>query len=244
MTHPDRPRMNTESSPFTVEVLRRLNPTRLNQQENVTRITRIGSLHMVVRRRSYDCTLVAGAPLACVGSTILGASKVLLLEAIGFLVRYLDPRMGEMLYCDTDSVFLALSNPVLEENVSSALRQEFVNQMPHFINSTTRVSGYLLLETRARSMYIFGEKMYCFEDEQNRYLKPRMKGVPAVCLESLNQEAADGLTMPGATLNVYSNRMKRGNDGSIGLQGESKRFKLALNPRKRQFVNQHSLPWF
>ncbi len=87
--------MNAENTPFTVETLRDIRCLKRGRPlENVMWMTRVDATHITIRQRSYDSNLAVGAPLVCVGSTILGASKVLLLEAIGFLLRYLDPRMA------------------------------------------------------------------------------------------------------------------------------------------------------
>lgn len=238
--------MNAANTPFTVETLRNKRCLKRGRPlENVLWITRINATHIAIRQRSYDSNLEVGAPLVCVGSTILGASKVLLLEAIGFLLRYLDPRMAELLYCDTDSVFLALAEPVLENNVSSELRTEFVEQMSYYVNSSTRLSGYLLLENQAPCIYIFGEKMYTLMGDQNNLIKPRMKGISLKCCQNtFNKELVEQLCQPSTSLTVKTNTMKRLNNGTIGLQSEVKRFKQALNPQKRRFIDkQHSLPW-
>ena len=238
--------MNAENPPFTVEILRDMRCLKRGRPlENVMWITRVDATHVTIRQRSYDSNLEVGAPLVCVGSAILGASKVLLLEAIGFLLRYLDPRMAELLYCDTDSVFLALAEPVLEHNVSSDLRAEFVEQMSYYVNSSTRLSGYLLLENQAPCIYIFGEKMYTLVGDQNNLIKPRMKGLSLKCCQdTFNLELVEQLCTPSTSLTVKTNTMKRLNTGTIGLQSEVKRFKQALNPKKRRFIGkQHSLPW-
>ena len=47
----------------------------------------------------------------------------------------------------------------------------------------------------------------------------------------------------GAEMTCVSNSLKRIKDGYIGLETEVKRFKAALNPRKRFFTGNHSLAW-
>ena len=52
-----------------------------------------------------------------IGASILGNSKIILLENVCFLLRYLDPRLAEALYFDTDSIFIGLHYSNLEDHV-------------------------------------------------------------------------------------------------------------------------------
>ena len=241
-------RINTPSSPFSCEIkvgLKRVRQMLERHPENILRINKISSSYAVVTRRSYDSESCVSSPLIGVGATILGTSKVILLESMMFLLRYLDPRMAELVYCDTDSVFLSLAHDTLEENVPFELREEFLAQLGRYVDSPTKLSGYLLLENVCLGCTIFGEKMYTLLGESDCLIKTRMKGVQKSNLSSFTLEEGMQLQSNGVSLVSSVNTMKRVNDGTISLMAERKRFKLALRPRKRCFKSsgQHSLPW-
>ena len=241
-------RINTEATPFSVEFLRsyKYQLANCSAEGPLVGLTRVGSSHVAVQVRSYDASLSIGTPLGSVGATILGGSKVLLLEAIGFLVRYLDPSLAELVYVDTDSVFLALHAPELENNVSPKLRNQFVALLPQFVNTRdcNLLSGYLLLEASSPSAIIWGEKLYSLIDEGGSYFKTRMKGVPHANVKHLTTSQGSALAGPNASMVNVSNTFKRSLGAGITMATEVKKFKLALNPRKRLFsANCHSLPW-
>jgi len=240
---------NHEVTPFSVEFLRTLKyqlNTPTSDEGPVVRLTRVGSSHVAVQVRSYDASLSIGTPLGSVGATILGGSKVLLLEALGFLVRYLDPRLAEIFYIDTDSIFMALHDPELENNVSPKLRNQFVTLLPQFVNTRdcNLLSGYLLLEATSPQAIVWGEKLYSLIDEGGSYFKTRMKGVPHANVKRMTTSQGSALTGPNASMINVSNTFKRRLGAGITMHTEVKRFKLALNPRKRLFTpDRHSLPW-
>ena len=241
-------RINSDSSPFTSEnilTLRRVRHILDHDPERVKRVYQISSRHAVLSVQSYDSTSCVSSPLIGVGAAILGASKVILLDSMMFLLRYLDPRMAEMVYSDTDSVFIAVCSPRLEENVPLELREEFLHQLGKYVDSPTELSGYLHLENICRGCTIYGEKMYTLWGESDRLIKTRMKGVPNSNLKTFTSETAELLRCGKGSLISQTNTMKRTIDGPISLTRESKRFKLALHPRKRCFKSsgQHSLPW-
>ena len=205
-----------------------------------------GSNYYAIRRRSYDASLSVGTPLGSVGATILAGSKVLLLSALGFLLRYLDPRLAEVFYMDTDSIFIALCHPTLEENVSPTLRQDFLAELPQFVNSgdCELVSGYLLLEESVSEAIVFGEKMYTLLSNDGVCFKTRMKGVSHNNLKTLTLDRSKELLQPDAVLETHRCAFKRVHAGPINMVTETKRFKLAIRPRKRKFVGGgHSFPW-
>ena len=125
--------------PFSVEVLRKIRRTRLrllgDSGAPVVRLTLVGTDYYTVRRRSYDPTANVGTPLGPVGATILARSKVILLECLGYLLRFLDPRLAEVFYMDTDSIFVALCHSFRRKNVHLCLGRGRVLQ-----NQTERSS--------------------------------------------------------------------------------------------------------
>lgn len=205
-----------------------------------------GTTFYAIRRRSYDASLSVGTPLGSVGATILAGSKVLLLSALGFLLRYLDPRLAEVIYLDTDSIFVALCHPTLEENVSPTLRHDFLTELPQFVNTGAGelLSGYLLLEESASEAFIFGEKMYTLISNSGDCFKSRMKGFSYNTLQTLTLDQCKELQQSDAVWETHRCALKRVHAGPINMVTETKRFKLAIRPRKRKFVDGgHSFPW-
>ena len=236
--------------PFSVEVLRKIRRERLrllgDSGAPVVRLTLVGTDYYTVRRRSYDPTANVGTPLGPVGATILARSKVILLECLGYLLRFLDPRLAEVFYMDTDSIFVALCHPKLEENVSPNLRSEFLAELPRYVNTRDcqELSGYLLLEETARSAIVFGEKMYTFVSGEGECFKTRLKGVAYQNLKHLTVDKSLEIIQPGAVLESRRRAFKRVHGGPINMVSETKRFKLAIQPRKRKFTRGgHSFPW-
>ena len=102
------------------------------------------------------------SPLVCVGAAILAHSKVILIDCLGFLLRYLDPRMAEFVYCDTDSVFLMLHHTQLADNVSPSLWTEFEALLPNFVDSPGRLSRFFCQGKEAPTLIVLGYKIVEF----------------------------------------------------------------------------------
>ena len=205
-----------------------------------------GTNYYAVRRRSYDPSSSVGTPLGPVGATILAGSKVILLGCLGYLLRFLDPRLAEVFYLDTDSIFVALCHPKLEDNVSPNLRREFLAELSRYVNTRDcpELSGYLLLEDAAAGALVFGEKMYSLVAASGECFKTRMKGVAYHNLAHLTLEKGLEILQPAAVLESRRPTFKRVHAGPINMVSETKRFKLAIRPRKRKFARDgHSFPW-
>ena len=236
-------RINSERSPYSVQVVRSSRRIySMQHNEDTLQVTSLGPKHFLVRKRMFDPCKSRVSPLVCVGAAILAHSKVILMDCLGFLLRYLDPRMAEFVYCDTDSVFLMLHHKQLADNVSPSLRTEFEALLPNFVDSPDRLSGFLVKEKEASTLIVLGEKMYTFGTHQ-KVFGTRMRGVQGSLLRHITLSDVEDLTQPNAVLVCVSNTFKRSNDGNVSMETSVKRFRNALLPRKRVFHGQHSFPW-
>ena len=242
-------RFNSNTSPYSVESLitrrwwREKVQKRKAEKAIILGVEEVGTTHVAVLTRSYELGKGGGAPLGTVGATILGHSKVILLESLGFLLRFLDPRLAEFVYSDTDSIFVAMHYEKIIDNVCVDLREEFENTVGNYIDSPTQLSGYLVNEKCTKGIFIYGEKMYSFVTGDGKVGGTRMKGVQHRYLKEVTWSRAERMVKDGAEMTCVSNSLKRVKDGYIGLETEVKRFKAALNPRKRFFTGNHSLAW-
>ena len=110
-------------------------------------------------------------PLACHGATILAISKLILMEGINFLLKHLRPDQAQLLYLDTDSMHLAISNPVFENNVASHMKKSFNMKKYYFLDEQSAPSGMLVIESIVDYEQIFSEKFYVLKkkDQQNSH---------------------------------------------------------------------------
>ena len=130
--------------------------------------------------------------------------------------------------------------------MSTSLRQDFLDELPQFVNSRDceLLSGYLLLEETASGAIVFGEKMYTLLSGDEKCFKTRMKGVSSQDIRTLSLKRSTELLAPGAVLETRRSAFKRVHAGPINMVTETKRFKLAISPRKRNFdCGGHSFPW-
>ena len=237
-------RENNMNSPYVVETIKSTKAfkqqTSRDFQENfLTSARPFGSNHWIVANKTINTQEFNSTPLIAIGASILGNSKIILLENVCFILKYLDPQLGEACYFDTDSVFLALHYPILEDNVPLLLKQEFLKEKNYYINSSHRISGFLVLEKINSEAVFYGEKMYLLSNSNKNTLG--FKGVPFSVAKQLfhNQDVFN--KQPEVTV-TYST-LKRKLDFPMVIENQSKKFKKAIIPSKRKFSNYHSFTY-
>ena len=99
-------------------------------------------------------------PLASHGATILAISKIILMGGIEFVLRHFRPDKAQLLYLDTDSLHIALNEPIFEENVAKHMKQSFDQKRYHFFDEESAPSGMLVTESIVDYERIFAEKFY------------------------------------------------------------------------------------
>ena len=237
-------RENNISSPYVVETLKKIK-TYTNQRQIDDRLSFLTSArpfldkHVLVTNKRVHCGEFASTPLIAIGASILGNSKVILLENASFLLRYLDPRLGEACYFDTDSIFLALHHVNLEDNVCTNLKPEFMVEKDNFIDSITRLSGFLVLEKVNTKAEFYGEKMYFLESPTSKSLG--LKGIPQNFVSQLYKDPK--LLYSERDKSIIYPIIKRKRDSTIVIENQIKKFKKAVIPSKRLFVNNHSFTY-
>ena len=236
-------RENNLNSPYVVETIKsnKAFNTQIKRdyQDNfLTSARPFGSDHWIVSNKNINAKEFNSTPLIAVGASILGNSKIILLDNVCFILQYLDPRLGEACYFDTDSVFLALHYPNLEDNVPPPLRKEFLQKKNHYINSNNRISGFLVLEKVNSQAQFYGEKMYLLSNEHKNTLG--FKGVPGNVAKQICDKPN---ILHQQRVTVTYTTLKRKLDFPMVIENQSKQFKKAIIPSKRKFYNCHSVTY-
>ena len=99
-------------------------------------------------------------PLACHGATILALSKVILMGGIEFVLKHFRPDKAHLLYLDTDSLHIALSEPVFEDNVAKHMKPSFESKKYYFLDEESAPSGMFVTESIVDYEQIIAEKLY------------------------------------------------------------------------------------
>jgi len=234
-------RENDVSSPYVVEVVKSKKAyhkqiLREYQNNFISYVRPFSSSHCLVANKRINQNETNSTPLIAVGSSILGNSKTIILENICFLLRFLDPRLAEACYFDTDSIFLALHHPTLEDNILPELKEEFSLAKDYFIHSKHRISGFLCLEKMNDTAEFYGEKMYQLSNNINKTVA--CKGVPNNIANNLTTNPKT-LYNPSEITVTYPT-MKRTLDCPMVIENQSKKFKKCIVPSKRLFTKCHS----
>jgi hypothetical protein len=234
-------RENNTSSNYVVETVKTKvafykQTSREFQNNFITYVRPFGSKHCLVANKRINQNEFNSTPLIAVGSSILGNSKTIILENVCFLLRFLDPRLAEPCYFDTDSIFLALHFPFLDDNVVKDLQAEFHAIKDYFIHSEQRISGFLCLEKINNTAEFYGEKMYHLSNDT--FSVTACKGVSNNIAKNLIETPK--LLYADSEIVVTYPSMKRTLDCPIVIENKAKKFKKSIVPSKRLFENSHS----
>ena len=102
-------------------------------------------------------------------------AKILLLEFWEFLDKYLVKEKYELLYCDTDSIYLAISEEMMDECIKPGLREQWMEEKNKFLSSSEETP------------VLFNGQMIPFSQYDKRTpgkFKPEFIGTCQVCLNS------------------------------------------------------------
>ena len=176
--------------------------------------------------------------LTSIGSAILFVSKKIFFNCILFLLYCLDYQLAEMIYWDTDSIMIACVYPTLEENILNEKQKFFnLNKAKYiYINNTSPDCGILVFENISKSIIIFGEKIYQKTTENSEI--NRAKAIPG---QILNQISDDFFTTKPNKISFVS--MRADMKGNMGISQNLISFINSYIPRKREFRNNHSVPF-
>ena len=102
-------------------------------------------------------------PLACHGATILALSKIILMSGIEFVLRHFRPDKAQLLYLDTDSLHIGLSQPLFSDNVAKHMKPSFDEKKYYFLDEDSAPSGMFVIESIVDYEQIFAEKFYALK---------------------------------------------------------------------------------
>ena len=110
-----------------------------------------------------------------IGLSVYSYAKILLIEFWEFLDKFLIKEKYDLLYCDTDSLYLAISEETLSECVKPNLKDEWLREKDKFLSSSDKTP----IE--------FNGQMIPFSQYDKRTpgkFKPEFTGDGMVCLNS------------------------------------------------------------
>jgi len=76
-----------------------------------------------------------------VGCYILFNSKIIPLKRLYFLLKFLNPKLAQLLYMDTDSAHFLVKHKILQEIVSHNLKPVFNKEFNKHFKSGSKLSG-------------------------------------------------------------------------------------------------------
>ena len=82
------------------------------------------------------------------------------MEGVEFMLQHLRPDKAQLLYMDTDSMHIALNDPIFENNVAKHMKASFDAKKYYFLDEESAPSGMLVIESIVDYEQIFAEKFY------------------------------------------------------------------------------------
>ena len=173
------------------------------------------------------------------------------MEGVEFMLQHLRPDKAQLLYLDTDSMHIALNDPIFESNVAKHMKASFDAKKYYFLDEESAPSGMLVIESIVDYEQIFAEKFYV--------LKMRSKQNPKEYVFDPKIKSLACKGMPQSILNKHKSEIED-MDPSYGYQesaicrmgtnlgvSNSVRFKILgglLVPSRRFFFDQaNSIPF-
>ena len=171
--------------------------------------------------------------LGHVGSYILFYSKIILLKRLYFLLKYLNPRLSQLLYMDTDSAHFLLKYPTFVANVDSSLQATFLSQFNKHFETGTKLSGIWVHEGFYDMAEYLGEKSYRLYNSNNCTYLTHMKGLNSYFQTKYHKENVDRKVYPYLSFNIFF----KSPDFVIFKTHMSKNLFTNYVPNKRYFVS-------
>ena len=186
------------------------------------------------------------SPLACHGSTILAISKVIFFRAIYFLLKHLNPTSAQIIYCDTDSIHLAVEKSEISDNVPTHLKKSYNRKKDDFFDEDKSPSGMLITESVVDFEKVFAEKVYILKKKSLNSDKKY------VFDKSIKSTASKGIPHSieidediSSFFGIQHTMMKRvGRSKGVGICVMNKRLGGLLIPKRRFFFkDSFSIPF-
>jgi len=172
--------------------------------------------------------------LGHVGCYILFNSKIILLKRLYYLLKFLNPKLAQLLYMDTDSAHFLVKHKSLEENVNPQLRplfKEFFTK--HFETGSKKISGIWVEEGFYECGEYLGEKCYRLYNKSDNIYLTHMKGLNATFQKEYHEKNYDPKKFPFLAYNIFF----KSPDFLIFKTHMSKNIFSNYVPNKRYFVS-------
>jgi len=171
--------------------------------------------------------------LGHVGCYILFNSKIILLKRLYFLLKFLNPKLAQLLYMDTDSAHFLLKHKNLEENVSPSLRPTFKNLFNKHFEAGPKLSGIWVEEGFYECGEYLAEKCYRLFNKTDPHYVTHMKGLNATFQKEYHEKNIDPKKLPFLAYNIFF----KSPDFLIFKTHMSKNIFSNYVPNKRYFIS-------
>jgi hypothetical protein len=171
--------------------------------------------------------------LGHVGSYILFNSKIILLKRLYFLLKFLNPKLAQLLYMDTDSAHFLIKHKQLEDNVSPHLKPFFKDQINKHFESGTKISGIWVEEGFYECGEYLAEKCYRLYNKSSTQYLTHMKGLNASFQKEYHESNIDPKQLPFLAYNIFF----KSPDFLIFKTHMSKNIFSNYVPNKRYFIS-------
>jgi hypothetical protein len=141
--------------------------------------------------------------LGHIGCYILFNSKIILLKRLYFLLKFLNPKLAQLLYMDTDSAHFLVKYKNLEENVHPQLRSYFKNLIPKHFDTGPKISGVWVEEGFYECGEYLAEKCYRLYNKTNDIYLTHMKGLNANFQKEFHTKNIDPKRTPYLAYNIF-----------------------------------------
>jgi len=211
----------------------RLNfPLTLEKRKNIKSVVQFNTnIFLIEKTKHYSESFPT--LLGHVGCYILFNSKIILLKRLYFLLKFLDPRLSQLLYMDTDSAHFLVKHKKLEENVNLSIRFMFQTLFNKHFETGSKISGIWVEEGFYENAEYIGEKCYRLYNLTNANYLTHMKGLNAHFQKEYHLENIDRTKLPFLAYNQFFKTP----DFLIFKTHMSKNLFANYVPNKRYFIS-------
>ncbi len=221
---------NISSKKFKQLENRRKVPSNLKNVDSIIKMEK--NVFLVEKTKKYEESFPT--LLGHVGCYILFNSKIILLKRLYYLLKFLNPKLSQLLYMDTDSAHFLVKYKNLEENVDPSLRPLFQSLFTkHFENGSTKISGVWVEEGFYECGEYLAEKCYRLYNKSNKIYLTHMKGLNANFQKQFHEQNIDYKKFPYLAYNIFF----KAPDFIIFKTHMSKNIFSNFVPNKRYFVS-------
>ena len=221
---------NISSTKFKQLENRKKIPSNIKNINSILKIEK--NVFLVEKLKKYEESFPT--LLGHVGCYILFNSKIILLKRLYFLLKFLNPKLSQLLYMDTDSAHFLVKYKNIEENVDPSLRPLFKSLFTkHFENGSNKISGVWVEEGFYECGEYLAEKCYRLYNKSNKTYLTHMKGLNSNFQKQFHEQNIDYKKLPYLAYNIFF----KSPDFVIFKTHMSKNIFSDYVPNKRYFVS-------